>query len=467
MNYIEKAAKIKPTARQIKWNQLEFYGFVHFGLYTYTDTETPDGSDAKAKFFNPIHFDAEQWVKAFKSAGMSALLLTCKHHEGFCLWPTAYTNFSVKNCPWKNGQSDIVKEVAHACKKHGLQFGVYLSPWDMHETTYGTEAYNIFFKNQLRELLTNYGDIFCVWFDGACRETKIKQDYDWDGYYALIRELQPNASICICGPDVRWCGNEAGVCRDEEWSVVPKEIMTTERNPGYWRQIDTIPNATWPDLGSREFISKGQELMWYPAEVDVSIRPSWGYVKEDDTKLHSLNTLMTMYLRSVGGNANLLLNVPPNPDGLFAEADIERLSEMGSALQKLFSNPAPLPENCVSSSFAAEHEPEFVYSSNRDTYWQSGTDDVSPALTLSWDKPIELDMAVIQETIEEGQHIESFDLDYLDEENHWKTFFSATTIGYKRICQFSKIKTKQVRFKVNASRSFAAITYLKFYQTNS
>lgn len=217
------AVSITPSPRQLAWQQLEFYAFFHFGINTFTNREWGDGSENPA-LFDPDALDADQWVQAVKKAGMRAVILTCKHHDGFCLWPSAFTDHSVKNSPWKNGQGDMVREVSDACRRHGLKFGVYLSPWDRHDSRYGTgKAYDDYYVDQLTELATNYGELFCFWFDGACGEGKNgkKQSYDWLRYYATVRRLQPDAVISVCGPDVRWCGNEAGVCRSSEWSVVP------------------------------------------------------------------------------------------------------------------------------------------------------------------------------------------------------------------------------------------------------
>ena len=222
-DYIKRAAAVVPSERQLKWHELEFYAFIHFGMNTFTNSEWGNGNDDPV-LFNPEKLNADQWAAAVRAAGMKAIILTCKHHDGFCLWPSAYTDYSVKSSKWRDGQGDVVRECAEACKKFGLKFGIYLSPWDRHEPSYGTgEEYNNYFKKQLRELLTDYGDIFCVWFDGACGEGKNgrKQEYDWQGYYELIRECQPEAVISVTGPDVRWCGNEAGVCRKSEWNVVP------------------------------------------------------------------------------------------------------------------------------------------------------------------------------------------------------------------------------------------------------
>jgi alpha-L-fucosidase len=278
--WVKAAAEITPSERQVSWQELEFYAFIHYTVNTFTDREWGQG-DEDPSIFNPAELQAGQWVEVCKSAGMKGLILTCKHHDGFCLWPSGYSAHTVAGSPWRNGGGDLVKEVAEACRKGGLKFGIYLSPWDRHEQSYGdSPRYNEFFRNQLRELLTRYGDIFCVWFDGACGEgpNGKRQVYDWDGYYELIRELQPGAVISVCGPDVRWCGNEAGHTRTSEWSVVPAHLQDNEKiqeqsqqadNPEFSRRINTQDS----DLGSREAIHPCDRLVWYPAEVNTSIRP--------------------------------------------------------------------------------------------------------------------------------------------------------------------------------------------------
>jgi alpha-L-fucosidase len=272
---IEMAANVVPSERQLKWQALEFYAFIHFGINTFTNSEWGSGYESPEDF-EPTKLDARQWVTCIKSAGMRGLILTAKHHDGFCLWPSAYTDHSVKFSPWKGGHGDVVKEVAEACREYGIKFGVYLSPWDKHDTRYGEgDAYNKYFKNQLTELLTHYGDIFCVWFDGACGEGKKgkKQEYDWEGYYEIIRELQPEAVISICGPDVRWCGNEAGVCRKSEWSVVPYYYNNSELTAANSQKEDgKVPkniNFTELDIGSRKAIKNAGRLIWYPSEVKI------------------------------------------------------------------------------------------------------------------------------------------------------------------------------------------------------
>lgn len=451
----KRAAAVIPSERQVAWNCMEFYGFVHFGLYTFCPSRE---GDMGPECFNPTGFDARQWTKAMKAAGMSGLLLTCKHHEGFCLWPSKYTEFSVKNSPWRDGKGDVVREVAEACRLEGLKFGVYLSPWDMHEKTYGTKAYDTYFKNQLTELCSEYGELFCVWFDGACRSEDVVQDYDWEGYYAIIRRLQPRACISICGPDVRWIGNEAGVSRDEEWSVVPRAIMETERNPGYWRAIESVPNSTWKDIGSRAFVKGYDDLIWYPAEVDVSIRPSWGYVEGEAEKLHSLEELTEMYEKAVGGNANFLLNVPPNREGRFDEADVRRLGELGDRLRRMFEHDK---RHGARAEDETGKDASDVLSARRDTYYEAEEGRL-PVIQVELAGKETVNLIAIKETIEHGQHVEEFAVEAW-EDGSWKERCRGTTVGYQRLCRLEETVTDRIRLRILRSRGRTAITEIGVY----
>ncbi len=332
------AAHVVPSARQLAFMQQPFYAFVHFSPNTYTGLEWGTGQEDPA-IFNPAELDCDQWVAAIKSAGMTGLVLTAKHHDGFCLWQTQTTCHSVRSSPWQNGQGDVVREAAEACRRGGIRFGVYLSPWDRHCPLYGTDQYNDYYKAQLTELLTGYGELFYVWFDGACGEgpNGKRQTYDFDGYIDLIRKYQPNACIFHeSGPDIRWIGNESGTSRDSEWMAVPHELcfraaqQTEHGTPGDLSGI----SCTWPDLGSDEVIAKSRGLAFCPAETDMSIRPGWFYHTKEEP--HPLARLQQTYLTSVGGSSTFNLNVPPMPSGRFDPRDVQRLQELGSWIRSTF-----------------------------------------------------------------------------------------------------------------------------------
>ena len=295
---LREAAAVAPSPRQLAWQQMEFYGFIHFGMNTFTGREWGDGTASPA-LFDPACLDAGQWARALKSAGMRGMILTCKHHDGFCLWPSAHTDYSVKYAPWKGGRGDVVREAAEACRRAGLKFGVYLSPWDRHDPRYGAgKPYDDYYVAQLTELLTGYGELFCVWLDGACGEgpNGRRQAYDWARYYETIRALQPGAVISVCGPDVRWCGNEAGHCRPSEWSVVPAALRDAAYTEERSQQEDSAAFARRvsredEDLGSRAVLARGGALAWYPAEVDTSIRPGWFYHPQEDAQVRTAGEL--------------------------------------------------------------------------------------------------------------------------------------------------------------------------------
>ncbi len=315
---VHKAAGVAPSAAQMAWQEREFTAFAHFGMNTFTDREWGQGTE-DPKLFNPTDFDARQWVRAIKDGGMKMLIVTAKHHDGFCLWPSALTTHSVKSSPWKGGRGDVMAEVSAACREEGLAFGVYLSPWDRHEPGYGdSPRYNEHFRGQLRELLTNYGPIAEVWFDGANGEgpNGRKQVYDWPSYYKVIRELQPRAVIFGMAPDVRWVGTESGYGRETEWSVVPADVpdpvSAAAGSPLYPLDGAFTPrDLTADDLGSRAKIASAKALAWYPAETDVSIRPGWFYHAKEDGQVKSPEKLVDIYFSSVGRNGVLLLNIPP------------------------------------------------------------------------------------------------------------------------------------------------------------
>ena len=429
-----KAASVVPSARQLRWQALEFQAFVHFGMNTFTDREWGEGTE-DPKLFDPTDLDADQWVEAVKAAGIRGLIVTAKHHDGLCLWPSRFTEHSVKNSPWKGGKGDVVGEVAAACRRGGLAFGVYVSPWDRHEPSYGdSPRYNRHFKDQLRELLTDYGEISEVWFDGACAEgpNGRRQVYDWDGYFALIRELQPGAVISIIGPDARWIGNEAGVTRESEWSVIPvvgQDGAPSKTNPGGIAGLD----AQAADLGSfgriAEVARQGGRLIWYPGQVDVSIRPGWFYHAAEDDKVKTLDHLLDIYYTSVGGNAQLLLNIPPDKRGRIHENDAARLKELGDRLRETFA--VDLAEGATMSAASSGQAPGAVV-------W-----DLGGVKTFN--------VALVAENLSRGQRVEAFALDAWDGRD-WSEIARGTTIGWKKLLRSPAVSAAKVRLRVLRSR---------------
>jgi alpha-L-fucosidase len=446
-----KAVRVRPSERQLAWQALEFQAFVHFGINTFTDREWGTGEEDPA-LFDPPELDARQWVEAFKAAGMRGLILTAKHHDGFCLWPSRFTEHSVKNSPWRGGRGDVVREVAEACREAGLKFGFYLSPWDRHEPSYGdSPRYNEHFRSQLRELLTDYGEISEVWFDGACGEgpNGKRQVYDWKGYWDLIRELQPGAVISIMGPDARWIGNEAGVTRESEWSVIPvarMDDLPDEKDPGGIAGID----AQAEDLGSRERIAEaartGGRLIWYPGQVDVSIRPGWFYHAAEDNKVKGLDHLLDIFYTSVGGNAQLLLNVPPDKRGLVHENDVRRLRELGNAIRAAFA--ADLAAGARAVHVVGRHASGPKKGGRRPSvYGKVSTEAFERILGA----PRTFNVAVLGEDLTAGQRVESFAVDAWDGER-WKEIARGTTIGWKRLLRFPAVTADKARVRILRSR---------------
>lgn len=420
---------VKPTPQQLAWQEAELSMFLHFGINTFTDKEWGDGKE-DPMLFNPTELDARQWVQVAKEAGFKYMILTAKHHDGFCLWPSKYTEHSVKNSTWRGGQGDVVREFADACQDAGMKMGLYLSPWDRHEPTYGdSPVYNQHFRNQLTELLTNYGKIAEVWFDGACGEgpNGKKQEYDWQSYYEVIRRLQPNAVIAICGPDIRWVGNENGVARETEWSV-------QDAHPVFHKGIEG--------------------KVWYPAECDVSIRPGWFWHKNQDAQVKSLEHLIDIYYKSVGRNSVLLLNVPPNNRGLFAEPDVERLREFREVLDKTFAVNFAEGKPATASNVRSGSSASNAVDGNGDTYW--ATEGVTTAsLELDLGEPIIFNRSMIQEPISLGQQIEEYRIEAWNDQGRnspasWKLIAEGTTIGHKKLDQFPDVSASKVRLTVKS-----------------
>lgn len=424
---VDMAARLVPSGPQLAWQQMELTAFLHFGINTFTDREWGDGREDPA-IFNPSDFDADQWAATLKNAGFKMAILTAKHHDGFCLWPTKTTAHSVASSPWKDGRGDVVREVRDACERYGLKFGVYLSPWDRNAACYGdSPVYNRFFIEQLTELLTDYGEVHEVWFDGANGEgpNGKKQEYDWDAFYAAIRRLQPNAVTAIMGDDVRWVGNEKGIGRETEWSATVLTPGVYARSAGNNKLLGVYPKA--PDLGSRDMLENAAELFWYPSEVDVSIRPGWFYHSSEDTKVKSLRHLADIYFQSAGYNSSLLLNIPPDRRGRIHYADSLRLQELAGYLGKTFAED---------------------YASGGTALWQAGSGE-ERVYKLKPDSRI--NVVMLQEDISRGQRIGRFAVDVCTEKG-WQTLAEGTTVGYKRLLRVPEVKASALRIRLLETR---------------
>jgi alpha-L-fucosidase len=460
---IRKAASVVPSKRQLRWQELELTGFIHFGINTFTNKEWGDGTESPS-IFNPTALDARQWVRVCKDAGIKQIILTAKHHDGFCLWPSKFTEHSVKNSPWKGGNGDVVKETADACHEYGMGFGVYLSPWDRNAVFFGDSAkYNDFFINQLTELLTNYGKIDEVWFDGANGEgpNGRKQVYDFNRWYFLIRKLQPDAVIAVMGPDLRWVGTESGYGRDEEWSVLPADAMVQEKiADNSQKETGFAPmNLMDDDLGSRKKIMQAKSLVWYPAETDVSIRPGWFHHPEEDTAVKPAGKLLDIYFSSVGRNGVLLLNIPPDKRGLIHDNDAKNLIDWKGLRDETFASNL-LKGSKVSANGKGKKK---LIDGRNDTYWTTKQNDTTAVIEFSLPATRLFDVISLQENIRMGQRIEKFKVEY-KEGNDWKMLVTGTTVGYKRLLRFPAVQTAHVRIIIESSRTNPTLAEVGLYK---
>ena len=432
-----------PSKSQLEWQNAELVMFIHFGMNTFTDKEWGDGTEDPA-IFNPVNLDAEQWVKAAKECGFKYIILTAKHHDGFCLWPSKYTSHSIKNSPYKNGKGDIVKEFSDACHKHKIKFSFYLSPWDRHEKTYGTDAYNMYFQNQLTELLTNYGDVGEVWFDGANGEgpNGKKQEYDWDIFYSTVRHYQPNALIAAMGPDIRWVGNEDGIGNETDWCIQPRRY--------------SIQNA-----------SNGDRV-WYPSESDVSIRPGWFYHLSENSQIKSVDQLVDIYFKTVGRNSNLLLNVPPDKEGLISEQDVQRLKEWKQKLNDIFANDLFYNQTIECSNVrnnAQNYSGKNCLDNNRNTFWTTDENITTAEITITLPKREDLNIIRLEEAIEYGQRIKSFEVFY-DNDSKFEKIAGGTTIGRSRILKFNTVNTNKIKIVIEDAYASPTLRIIKGFYSN-
>lgn len=410
--FLDRITSIVPSERQTELQRMGYYNFIHFGLNTFTRREWGNGREDPS-VFTLKDIDTDEWARKIKSTGSTGVIFTAKHHDGFCLFPSKYTDHTIAATGYRDGKGDLVKQLADSCKKYSLKFGIYLSPWDRHESTYGSEEYNDFFCNQLTELCTGYGDIFCFWFDGAYGEGKNgrKQRYDWERYYALIRKLQPGAIIANCGPDVRWIGNEFGRARKSEFSVVPRRMWDgsyvaerSQQKEGATVMLRKLSH-TDKSIGGREQLV-GEELCWYPAEMDIPVT-YFGWFWRPVFEIfftRTVSNLTKCYYNSVGGNAMLLVNIPPNDRGELPDKFINRLVKARKRIEKRFENRAEILKTQRDGNiFAVSIKPQSVKT------------------------------VVISEDITKSQRIEKF---HITSGN--RTVYRGTTVGYKKICRLKR-----------------------------
>lgn len=450
-----------PSQAQLRWHRMEMNAFIHFTTNTYTGLEWGYGNEDPS-IFNPTGFNADQWISTLKEAGFKGAILTCKHHDGFCLWPSEYTEHDVASSPWKNGQGDVVKEVADACRKHGLEFGVYLSPWDRNHPEYGRPGYVEYYRNQLKEIFNRYGPIFEMWFDGANGGTgyygganeKRAIDgstyYDWPTTLDMVRQLEPEVIFFSdAGPGVRWVGNERGVAGETNWNTITPDTLFAGQ-----AGITDLLNTGHPD-GTH----------WIPAEVDVSIRPGWFYHDKEDSLVKTPEKLFDIYLSSVGRGSTLLLNVPPDKRGLFNERDVASLRGFRKLLDETFANNFARNAEVTASAYrgnSSRYAPGNATDGDFETYWTTDDQTTEGSLEISFGETREVKYIVLQEYIQLGQRVKQFSVEAW-RDGSWQAIASATTIGYKRILKVEPVKTERLRIVIAESKACPVISNIEVY----
>lgn len=452
-----------PTRQQIAWQERELFAFVHFTVNTFTDKEWGYG-DEDPKVFNPRDFNPDQWAEVLKQSGFKGAILTAKHHDGFCLWPSKYTGHSVKNSDWKDGRGDVVGDFSAACKRHGLGFGIYLSPWDRNHADYASDKYIEYYQSQLRELLGQYGPVFEIWFDGAnggdgyyggAREKRKIDDqvyYNWPATFGIVRSFNPQTIIrgdARAASDSRWCGNEKGIAAATNWNMISSDALTA--------------------LGKNrlEYLNTGSETgtVWMPAEVDVSIRPGWFYHAKEDGLVKTSDELFEIYLNSVGRGSTLLLNVTPDPRGLIPEPDVQSLLRWKKKIDESFAHNLAAKATVTVDSYrdkADQYAASNLTDGNKATYWATDDGIDNGSIEFEFKNPQKLQYVVMQEFIGLGQRVKSFNIDIFKNDK-WERVANATTIGYKRIIRLEPVETAKLRINITASKACPVISNIEIY----
>ena len=474
---VQRLISVTPSQRQLDYLELEYYNFIHFGMNTMTGKEWGTGDEDPAEF-NPKSLNTDQWCEVLSSTGSKGIILTAKHHDGFCLWQTSTTTHSVASSPWMDGKGDVVKMLSESCEKYGLKMGIYLSPWDMNAESYGdTEAYNEFYMAQLTELLSGEygpdfngdgkGEIFCVWMDGA-RGEEVPADFEYhmDEWEDLIWTLQPDCVAANMGSDVRWVGNEAGIARESEWSVVSEGDAANQQQQTSEEDAERLQSvsAEAEDKGSRELLAKYRDLIFYPAETDVSIRKGWFYHWNQSPK--GLDHLMQIYFTSVGGNSSLLLNVTPDKDGLIPSKDVKRLKELGEAVAATKAEKAQVERIEVGyvkdGKEVMEEKPELKNLLNEERTGYTFTSD-EYILDFYLSAPISVGRIDLREDLRFSQRVEEFEVWVKDGES-WVLIGDSTIIGNRRSLLFEDAPvTDRVRITVKQSRSVPVLRSVEIY----
>ncbi len=439
-----------PTAPQLAWQQLEFYLFAHFGPNTFTDLEWGQGTE-KEEVFNPTQLDCGQWARIAKAAGAKGIIITAKHHDGFCLWPSAYSKHTVRESTWRQGQGDVLQELALACKQNGLLLGIYLSPWDRNHPQYGTPQYNQVFVDMIREVVCKYGPLFEFWWDGANGEgpNGKKQVYDFRTFELTMRKFAPNTVIFSdIGPDIRWVGNENGIAGSTNWDL-----------------LDTAGFTRGAGAPSTDTLNRGNEQgrHWIPAECDVSIRPGWFYHASEDVRVKTPAQLFDLYLKSVGRGANLLLNVPPDQRGLFSPFDSAALLGFRALVDRNFRTPLASQPGVVISDSEPSSNLQALTDQNDTTYFSLGPDYRNRCIELRFPTPTTLNCILLQEPLQMGQRVIGFRIEIIRPDG---TIFStsSTTIGHKRILTFPSQVARTIRFRVTDAKSIPLLSEINAFQ---
>ena len=450
-----------PDSRQLAWHEMEMNAFIHFTINTFTDKEWGYG-DESPKLFTPTDVDAEQWVSVLKDAGFKGVILTCKHHDGFCLWPSQYTDHDIAQSSFMDGKGDIVKMVSDACHKFGMKFGIYMSPWDRNRTDYGQPSYIEYYRNQLKELFTNYGPVFEMWFDGANggdgyyggakekRKIDRRTYYNWPATLKTVHRIQPQVLFFSdAGPDLRWVGNEEGHVNSTNWNTITADTLYAGK------------------AGISDLLGTGSEngKEWVPAEVDISIRPGWFYHDSENDKVKTPEELFNIYMNSVGRGSTMLLNVPPDKQGKFHKNDIESLQGFHQLLKERFRNDLAKNANVIASETrgnTADYAAGNVVDGNKDTYWASNDSTTTASLEIDFTNPKEIHYIQLNEYIQLGQRVKVFKIEAFAD-NEWKKIATGTTIGYKRILQIDPINALKVKVTIEDAKACPVISNISIF----